>query len=216
MRPMMLITLAATVAALAAVSIYLTLPEAQQLDGRLEFAKILLQGGVLGALAMAGKKLLDDWEKERERTAEQIARRQEQLRSQQEYLVKLISALRKRFRVALNRTDEEDRVEYPNVWQLEVLSGPSDDKLQHEDTRDVLAIIRILLVGLGLHELIAPLDELNQIIVDLTNWNRIDGPVDVKTWAGIKAKLNQGNKLVESLFWTVTLGKAEPMTNDSI
>jgi hypothetical protein len=201
MRPSVLIFAAALAAAILAAALHFSLSSTQKETSRAEFAKILLQGGVIGALGLGIKKLLDDWEKNKQAAA----RRQEQARVQQKYLTEMIIELRKRFRLALQRTKESDRLESPTVWASLLLEGGIGSEWR-EDSRDLVSRIQILLTGLELRGMSGDVEEINKIFVQSSSVKaRTQGPVDEHRWAEIREELERGYRLVDGLFWVAGL-----------
>lgn len=201
MRPSVLIFVAALAAAILAAALHFSLSSTQKETSRAEFAKILLQGGVIAALGLGIKKLLDDSEKNKQAAA----RRQEQARVQQKYLTEMIIELRKRFRLALQRTKESDRLESPTVWASLLLEGGIGSEWR-EDSRDLVSRIQILLTGLELRGMSGDVEEINKIFVQSSSVKaRTQGPVDEHRWAEIREELERGYRLVDGLFWVAGL-----------
>jgi hypothetical protein len=201
MRPSVLIFAAALAAAILAAALHFSLSSTQKETSRAEFAKILLQGGVIGALGLGIKKLLDDWEKNKQ----SAARRQEQARVQQKYLTEMLIELRKRFRLALQRTKESDRLESPTVWASLLLEGGIGSEWR-EDSRDLVSRIQILLTGLELRGMSGDVEEINKIFAQSFSVKaRTQGPVDEHRWAEIREELERGYRVVDGLFWVAGL-----------
>jgi hypothetical protein len=185
MRPSVVIFAAALGATILAAALHFSLSSTQKETSRAEFAKILLQGGVIGALGLGFKKLLDDWEKNKQ----SAARRQEQARVQQKYLTEMLIELRKRFRLALQRTKESDRLESPTVWASLLLEGGIGSEWR-EDSRDLVSRIQILLTGLELRGMSGDVEEINKIFAQSFSVKaRTQGPVDEQRWAEIREEL---------------------------
>jgi hypothetical protein len=194
MRPTSLILAAALVAGLGAAVFYRSLsPEKRELT-RAEFAKILLQGGVIGALGVGAKALVDDWERTRQEAI--TARKEEE--SRRLYFAEVLRELRRRFAVALENVGTPQRAEYPGRWWNQLSS--SGGSLWPDDASGLLTRIRMQQPE---WQAFAGIDSVIQQLRDLGRGIQ-ESREDQRPWDKIAELLGRGYKMIDAEFWQVS------------
>jgi hypothetical protein len=120
--------------------------------------------------------------------------------------------LRQRFRLALQRMTDEDRREYGRVWQILLFEGGTGTEFR-DDSRDLLTKLRIASAKLRDVTLIPGLDELDQLLGELSRDERTDGPPNEMRWNDIRSVLERGYRSTDQLLslWT---GITHPISDE--
>lgn len=129
------------------------------------------------------------------------------LKAGRRLVAEFLIELRNRFRLALARTKDRDRLEFPRAWSSNLLEG-GGNRMSTENSHDLITRISALLSTQHLEAASRQLAEVSQIVsrCSALKDGLGDGPADEQTWEKVKEQLNQGYALVNSSLEHIGLG----------